>query len=251
VKQYTSRTTLADLAMIEKTRMQFQRHRIQMSNRMEAINEGKSNLTRAMCIMFFVRFRDLEDECSELIDNIIQGHPMWPWMKSVKGIGPGLSGSILAPIDIERAKTVSALWRYCGQGVDADGNRDRLVKGQKSNFNSDLKRTCYLVASSFLRASSPYRREYDEAKVYYEENRKEWTKGHIDMAARRKMIKLFLSHMWVVWRDLEGHDISSPYAFSVMKHRDFKPVWEYAPDYEYSPAVRACVPNHAGILVAA
>lgn len=94
--------------------------------------------------------------------------------------------------------------------------RERLVKGQSSHFDSRLKSLLFNVASCFMRATSPYKREYDRAKTFYttrvEEGKATLTKGHIDMRARRRMIKLFLSHLWLRWRELEGLPTSQPYA---------------------------------------
>lgn len=38
-----------------------------------------------------------------------------------------------------------------------------------------------------------------------------WSDGHVDNAARRKMVKVFLSHLWLVWREAEGLPVSGPY----------------------------------------
>ena len=104
-------------------------------------------------------------------------------------------------------------------------------------YNAKAKRVCYLIATSFLRANSPYRDEYDEAKAYYAANR-EWTPAHIDMASRRKMVKLLLSHMWVVWRHKRGLEVRKPYAMQVLGHDGMKYPWQYVMDYYYTPELR-------------
>jgi hypothetical protein len=203
-----------------------------MGNRVAAVEDGRSQLNTETAEHFMARFQTLEDEVAGMIAAAIKDHEMWPWLDCVKGIGPGLSGALLAPIDIERAQSVSALWRYAGQGVNGDGERDKPTKGEKLNYNAGLKRTCFLVASSFMRAGSPYRREYDEAKEYYQRNR-DWTPGHIDMAAKRRMVKLFLSHLWTLWRYERKLPLRPPYAMQVLSHDGMKPPWEYVPGYEY------------------
>ncbi len=52
--------------------------------------------------------------------------------------------------------------------------------------------------------------------------------GHVHMQAMRKMIKLFLSHLWLVWREAEGLPITEPYAYSVLGHtkHDYIGPWE-------------------------
>jgi len=39
-----------------------------------------------------------------------------------------------------------------------------------------------------------------------------YTKGHIHAMAKRRTVKLFLSHFWLEWRKLEGLPISEPFA---------------------------------------
>lgn len=87
----------------------------------------------------------------------------------------------------------------------------RLRKGQKIDYSPRLKSTCFLIGASFLRCGSPYRLVYDNAKDYYKKNRTDWTPKHIDMAARRKMVKIFLSHLWVKYREAEGLETTLPY----------------------------------------
>jgi len=43
-------------------------------------------------------------------------------------------------------------------------------------------------------------------------------KKHIDNRARRKMVKRFLSDLWLVWRSLEGLPITKPYAVGILGH---------------------------------
>lgn len=214
--------TTEDIYMLEQLRQTFQRHRIQMSNRISAVDRGASAMQTATMQRYMERFQALEDEAAGDIAVAVKDHEMWPWLKQVKGIGPGLAGSLLAMIDIEKADTVSALWRFAGQAVNGDGKAEKPTKGEKLPYNANLKRVCYLISTSFLRANSPYRREYDEAKEYYQRVHADWTPGHIDMAARRKMTKLFLSHLWVEWRTRRGLPVRAPYAMQVLGHDGYK-----------------------------
>lgn len=227
-----------EIAYLESLRQQMQRHRIQMGNRIAAIERGDSEGNQDIAEYFAGRFEGIESEIAGLIADGVKEHPVYPWLDAVKGIGPGLSGALLAPIDIHRANSISALWRYAGQGVNSEGQRDRPTKGKKLPYNANLKKTCYLIGTSFMRAGSPYRAEYDTAKEFYTVNRPDWTKGHCDMAAKRRMIKMFLSHLWVVWRDVEGLPLSAPYASSQLRHDGIVPPWRYVPDFEYSHALR-------------
>ena len=215
-----------DLPMLEHLRITFQRHRIQMSNRIVAVEQERSTVDTTTIERYRQRFEELEKEVACEIAATVKEHEMWPWLDRVKGIGPGLAGCLVAHIDIERAETVSALWKYAGLGV-SDGTADKPTKGQKLPYNAELKRICFLIGSSFMRAGSPYRREYDEAKEHYQRQHPDWTPKHVDMAARRKMVKLFLSHFWRAWREQRGLPVREPYAMQVLNHDGRKDANEY------------------------
>lgn len=74
------------------------------------------------------------------------------------------------------------------------------------------------MTSNVLRCGSPYRAAYDNAKSRYEQTRPDWTKAHIHQAAMRKMIKLFLSHLWQRWRVLENLPVREPYVHEQLEH---------------------------------
>lgn len=226
--------TLEDLYHIEDMRQKVQRHRIQMGNREAASAAGRSAMNPALAIHFAGRFQDIEDELTALIKLTIEEHEMWPWLDQVKGIGPGLAAQLVAFVDIEKAPTISSLWKFAGQAVNNKGEADRRVKGQKLEYNAKLKRSCYLVEESFMRSSSPYRRIYDEAKEQYLRTRPDWTPKHIDMACKRKMVKVFLSHMWLVWRHVRGLPIGTPYAQGVLGHEHIHQPWDFVKGYDYS-----------------
>lgn len=215
------KASIRDLSELYNQRQSTQRQRIRLSNQLSAIERGDSPANPELPTLFMARFEAIEKEVDGFIAQAIAEHPAWPWLKGVKGIGPALAGRLLAPIDIQRATSVSALWKYAGQGVTAEGERDKPTKGEKLPYNADLKATCYLIGTSFLRSASPYRRFYDSKKAYYQANRPDWTKGRIDMAAKRFMVKMFLSHLWTEWRTVEGLPVTLPYAQAHLGHTDY------------------------------
>ena len=50
--------------------------------------------------------------------------------------------------------------------------------------------------------------------------------GHLDAMAVRKMIKLFLACLWLVWREAEGLPTRSPYAIEKKGHSTMISPWE-------------------------
>jgi len=103
-------------------------------------------------------------------------------------------------------------------GWTLEWRTDRPLAGWCLPYNKRLKTTCYLVASSFLKCGSPYRNIYDEARQYYAANRPDWSKLHQHRAAMRKCIKIFLCHLWLRWRMIEGLPISEPYVHNILGH---------------------------------
>jgi len=199
----------------------FQRERTAFASRIAMINQGRSADTivkRKVFEKYLKRFADLEQEVASDIEIQVRDHPMYNYITGVKGIGACLGAQILSQIDIREANTVSALWRYAGLGVDAEGKADRLKKGQKSVFNTRLKMVMYKVSTQFLRNRSPYTKFYYTAKEYYKQNRPDWTKLHCDFAARRKMMKMFMSHLWEVYRKLEGLPTRELYVVEKLGH---------------------------------
>lgn len=208
-----------NLRILIDLREVWQKQRIAFGARMDAINREVDTATEReydLIQRYYERFMDVEDETDADILVEIEGVEIIDRMMEVKGIGPMLAARVVCMINIERANTVSALWRYCGYAV-IDGKRERPTKGEKLHYNARLKKACYLVGSSFLKSRSPYADVYYKAKEYYTENR-EWTKAHCHNAAMRKMVKLFLSHLWVIWRTLEGLPVRNLYVEEYLGH---------------------------------
>jgi hypothetical protein len=209
-------------ALVDLRDRVIQKSRIAFNNRLSAM-ENTDDATHADLIeTWYDRFAALERDLDRDIARLADDMPIVDRMIAVKGVGKTLAVKVVAMIDITRADTVSALWKFAGYGV-SDGHRDQLKKGQTAPYNTRLKTTCYLVGSSFLKTGSPYRRIYDDARAYYAANRPEWTDGHQHAAAMRKMIKIWLSHLWAIWREMEGLPVTEPYITDGTKHRYIAP----------------------------
>jgi hypothetical protein len=138
-------------------------------------------------------------------------------------------------IDIKRANHVSSLWRYAGFSPN-----EKRVKGEILHFNMDLKTHCWKIAGNLLKAKGKYYELYLQYKAQYverfqKEGRKiikavkrkeregEISEGHIHNMAQRKMIKVFLQHVWITWREAEGLETNKPYAIDILHHVDYIP----------------------------
>lgn len=210
--------------LVDTRDRQVQKARIQFGNRLFAIESGLDTAGEGeveILERYNEHFKVMENQLDADIEEMVSLEPIYPFVSELKGIGPGLSAKLIAMIDIERAPTVSALWRYAGYAV-INGEREKPTKGEKLHYNKRLKTTCYLVATSFMRCSSPYRAIYDEAREHYDKVQPEWTKGHKHNAALRKMIKIFLQHLWLTWREVAGLPTSGPYVHDVMSHTHYR-----------------------------
>ena len=53
------------------------------------------------------------------------------------------------------------------------------------------------------------------------------SEGHVHNRALRKMIKLFLAHLWQVWRQAEGLPVPEPYALAELGHSHYLDPWDF------------------------
>jgi len=217
------------LRALVDARQSIQRDRIRFGNRLDAIERGADVVepsTINILQAWNTRFEDLEREVDSNIRDVSEDYPIIERLTKIKGVGKILAARLISSIDIEKDDTVSSLWRYCGFGTK-DGVSERMKKGEKLHYNKNLKPVCYLIGTSFLKCKSPYASIYYEAKEYYAENRPEWTKLHIHYAAMRKMIKVFLSHVYKVWREMEGLPAYLPYIIGKGNHTHYLPPEDY------------------------
>lgn len=215
------------LRALVDTRLQVQRNRIQFGNRVAALERGDdfgSGQQLTIAIQWFSRYSKLERQLDGDISDIVQEHIMYESIIRIRGIGPMMAAKLLALLAIEDFENISKLWRHSGYAV-IDGKREKPVRGQRLAYSKRLKTTLFLIGQSFLKTSSPYRDLYDVAREKYD-NERDWTPLHCHYAAIGYMVKRFLSHLWVHWREIEGLEVSLPYIHAVGGH-------EHIDDSEY------------------
>ena len=192
--------------------------------------------------------RVLEESVRRALDAYSAGHPVGKRMRTVVGVGPVISAGLLAHIDITRAPTAGAIWRYAGLDPTSEWK-----KGEKRPFNAGLKTLCWKLGESFVKVSnkedSVYGRIYRERKIIEIANNeagafadqakaklekfkigkttdayKAYSVGklppaHIHARARRVAVKMFLSHLHEVWYEVEiGTTPPVPYVFEHAGH---------------------------------
>lgn len=114
----------------------------------------------------------------------------------------------------------------------------RRIKDALIDYNPTAKMLAYKVGTQFVKQGDLYRKLYDQFRAEYElredlkaerdikkgkKTRTGESKGtaHIHNMAQRKAVKIFLQHLWITWRELEGLPVTMPYAISVMGHGDY------------------------------
>jgi len=229
---------VSPLRWLADTYEQTQRLRIQLSNRIGAVQrEADAGPVPRSASQSLLLIGQAERALTRDMEEALAGHPAMAWLGQVKGIGPVLATKILAHVEIDRAPTISALWRFAGYAV-IDGARERPVKGGGPlHYCIRLKTACYLVCTSFVKlgARSPYREVYDHGRAVYLETRPDWTKGHQHLAAMRRTTKLFLSHLHTTWRHAVGLPIREPYAMEYLGHTHWLDPWKFIGGAEAEP----------------
>ncbi len=191
-----------------------QKVRIAASNQLRAWSEGVSEQEviefKAMIVDSLLK---KESEIRKVVKRELKNFPIYVWLRKVKGIGSIMAMGLISYIqDISRFPTISKLWRYAGMGV-VNGRAERYIQGvpreKNAKYNPKLKALCWKIGNQMILANSPYRKIFDEAREKYREKwltpedcgsvickqKGQHTEGHNVSAAKRKMVKVFLSHL--------------------------------------------------------
>jgi hypothetical protein len=193
----------------------------------------------------------LEGQIKRALDAYSDSHAVGQWLKSVFGIGPVIAAGLLAHIDITKCPTAGHIWRFAGYDPTT-----KWEKGQKRPWNAGLKTLCWKAGQSFMKFSNNdecvYGKVYRERKAYEiarndrgdnaavaastlearkfgkdTEAFKAYTigklpPGQIDARARRYAVKLFLSHLQLVWHWIHFRRVpAKPYALGHLDHTHF------------------------------
>ncbi len=186
-----------------------------------------------------------EDARKELANFGSSVGPVWEWFTGIKGIGDHTAAKVIAQIDdIGKFATVSKLWRFAGYAV-IDGEAEHPKAGEKRHYNSRLKSELYLIVGNFLKQQTPvyadyyysvkadYRRKHPEKELNPDGPQKyRYTDQHIHLMTIRKVAKLLLQHLWVVWRESEGLDAGEPYIHAVKGHTHYIAPPNWPPEEE-------------------
>lgn len=130
--------SVRDLRWIADAYEQAQRVRVETGERIRAILQGRDERADAVDVAApaadvlaairrgdtdgpvpllgrtYRRHADEERELRRAMVTALTGHPAWPWLSRVRGIGATLAAKLLARLDVQRAPSPSSFWSYCG-----------------------------------------------------------------------------------------------------------------------------------------
>jgi hypothetical protein len=232
--------------------------------RMESANNVRAAEAAGEPTEFLVWMRDLTKRMESTVKSALNEYTETlvaaRWAKSITGIGPVISAGLAAHIDIRRAQTAGAIWRFAGLDPTV-----RWEKKQKRPWNAALKTLCWKIGESFVKVQNlegdVYGHVYVERKtaeirrnlaglnadaarrILSEKDFRKDTKaktayergvlpdGHIHARAKRYAVKLFLSHYHHVAYEAEFHALPpKPYIIEHGGHTHFlaPPNWPMA-----------------------
>lgn len=129
--------------------------------------------------------RQMESDIKIMLDRYTATEPtgMGAWARSICGIGPVIAAGLLAHIDITKAQTAGAIWRYAGLEPSIVWE-----KGQKRPYNADLKVLCYKIGESFVKVQNRPQDYY--GKLYAQRKALEQTRNEQGLFADQAREKL-------------------------------------------------------------
>ena len=88
----------------------------------------------------------------------------------------------------------------------------RPNRGESAAYDREAKKLCYLIGISFVRQGDAYKKYYNEQRARLEIAKPDWIPRRRHLTALRMTEKLFLAHLWLVWREQLGLPVTAPYA---------------------------------------
>ena len=180
------------------------------------------------------------------MSNYIGDSIVGKWASSQVGIGPVLTAGLMSYIDMEKAHSPGAIWRYAG--LDPSFNN-------KKSFNSELKSLCWKIGSSFAKYATKPNSFY--GKLYLQDKERRTIKNNeglyaqkaeeilsdlpykyrsdqeslmqgklsdeqIDAQARRFAVKIFLSHYYAIaYQENNGEPAIRPSFITINGKKEF------------------------------
>ena len=128
---------------------------------------------------------------------LLKGNSIWnKCLKDVKGVGPVTAAGIIGSIRrFSRFSNKYPLQVFAGM----------ITKKGNCSYNRHLKRALYNFVGGIIKnRTQPWRRMYDDMKVYYRKKYPDWIPGKVDAYAKKFVQTKFLVELWRKGREFEN-----------------------------------------------
>lgn len=145
----------------------------------------------------------------------------WPVGTHVKGQHVTLDGKKCSGKMVKVAGPEHRIRAAMPKGELVEYTNEKGEKKTRRAYDAYAKKLLYLIARAFLRVRgkpSPYAEMYYQFREQLARERPHWAAGGQHYTALRKVEKLFLAHLWLVWREAEGLPVGDPYAHAILGH---------------------------------
>ena len=127
---------------------QLQGFRIATNNQVRSIVKSDIDEPHEAIGFFAGQFESLEQNIKKVLKEYVKAQPIGQWLLGITGIGEVISAGLIANLDINKAKTAGAFWRFCGLDPTVEWlGKERATKlveevcGDKKKYNiEDLAR---------------------------------------------------------------------------------------------------------------
>jgi hypothetical protein len=177
--------------------------------------------------------QDYEKVLQKFICQEFAKHECAPFIAGIPGVGAVLGARIVSLIPMNNQLdfcTYSKLKKFAGFCPGFD----KLVKKQKAPFCTKLRSALHTVWITWLKLDAAkmlpenhYMKIYKNWVNVYSERNKDWNSWHIKLAARRKCLNIFLSHLWEYWRKAKGWEARKHYVHEYLGHQDVYDLYEF------------------------
>lgn len=132
------------------TYYQVQNFRIATANQVRSIIKSDIDEPHETIAFFGSQFEGLENNIKKALEYYAKSQPLGQWLLSITGIGPVIAAGLMANLDITKAKTAGAFWRFCGldSTIEWMGKTksaelvDNIVGNKKSVTLDDVAKIC-------------------------------------------------------------------------------------------------------------
>lgn len=246
LKQAATVLTDQEVRYLVDTYYSIQEYRKRTDNQIRAMLDAAE--PHQLSVWLAENIRCFENQIKRALDAYSDADPIGVRIRTVHGVGPVIAAGFLAHIDITKAPTAGAIWRFAGLDPTMEWG-----KGQKRPYNASLKTLCWKLGQSFLKTYTnqksfygPYfqkrwehEQQQNEQLAYKNQAEaklkrfnigkttdayKAYSKGklppaHILQRALRWTVKLFLSHLFeAMYREHYDKEPPECYVFEHLGH---------------------------------